>query len=233
MFNNVDSSFLSRSINKLNDEYLIKNGDEISVKLYSRKGANIVEAIKTNVTNVQDAGQMTSNSLFTVSNSGFLDLPIVGNLKVEGMTESQLKSILEKKFSADYIDPFVVLKVENRRVFLFKGNSGAVVPINRTPTSIFEVIAKSGGLDRHLSTSNVLIIRGNLKTPTVYQVDLKTFKSIQNSETILQSNDIVYIPEKNRKLYYTMQDITPVISVPLGILSTLMSSIVLIITLSK
>lgn len=233
MFNHVDSSYLSSTINKLNDDYLIRAGDELTLKLYSRKGANLVEAIRTSVTNNQETVANISNTPFVVSNTGYITFPIIGVLKVEGMTESQLKTILENKFQTDYIDPFVYLKIENRRVFLFKGNVGAVIPLNRTPTSIFEVIAKSGGLERHMSTSEILIIRGKLNKPTVYKVDLQTFKSIQNSETILQTNDIVYIPEKKRKLYHTMQDISPIISVPLAIMSTIISSVVLLVTISK
>lgn len=233
MFESVDTSYISHSIHALNDDYLIRQGDEISIKLYSRKGANLVEAIRTNVTNIQESGNTTSSLPFVVSNTGTIFLPIAGSIKVDGMTESQLKATLEAKFQHDYIDPFVYLKVENRRVFLFKGNVGSVINLNRTPTSIFEVIAKSGGLDRFMSTSDIKIIRGDLKSPQVFNVDLKTFKGIQNSETILQSNDIVYIPEKNRNLVYTMQDIGSVITVPLSIMSGIITSVVLLVTVSK
>lgn len=232
MFESADTSFIRQSIHKLNDDYLIQQGDEISVKLYSRKGANLVEAIRTSVTNAQETGVGVSTP-FIVSNSGTIYLPIVGLIKVEGMTESQLKSTLESKFQHDYIDPFVYIKIDNRRVFLFKGNTGAVISLNRTPTSIFEVIAKSGGLDRFMSTSDIKIIRGDMKNPQVFKVDLKTFKGIQNSETILQSNDIVYIPEKNRSLVYVMQDVGSVIAMPLSVFSTVLTTIVLLVTVSK
>jgi polysaccharide biosynthesis/export protein len=228
LFQNADSTFI-----RLNDDYLIRSGDEISIKLYSRKGANLVEAIRTSVTNLQENGISAIATPFIVSNTGTMVIPIIGTLRVEGMTESQLKSTLENKFQQDYIEPFVYLKVENRRVFLFKGNIGAVIPLNRTPTSIFEVIAKSGGVDRFMSTSNIMIIRGDLKKPQVYHVDLQTFKGIQTSETILQANDIIYIPEKQRKLYYTMQDISTVAAVPLAIISGVLTTVVLLVTITK
>lgn len=231
MFQKVDSSSISKSIHKLNEEYLIRPGDEINLKLYSRKGANLIEAIRTNVTNVQE-NTTNSTTPFIVSYSGMISLPIIGSLKVEGMTESQLKSTLEAKFATDYIDPFVYLKVDNRRVFLFKGNTGQVVTINRAPTSIFEVIAKSGGMDRFMSSSEIMIIRGNIQNPQVFNVNLKTFQGIQNSETILQANDIIYIPERNRKLYYTMQDLSSIISVPLAIASSILTT-VLLVTVTK
>jgi polysaccharide biosynthesis/export protein len=232
MFQGADSSSISHSIHKLNDDYLIRAGDEISIKLYSRKGANLVEAIRTGVTNIQESTNSTS-SPFIVSNTGMIIIPIIGLLKVEGMTESQLKSTLESKFQQDYIEPYVYLKVENRRVFLFKGNQGAIVTLNRTPTSIFEVIAKSGGIDRFMSSADIMIIRGDIKKPQIFKVDLQTFAGIQNSETTLQANDIVYIPEKKRKLFYAMQDLSSVIAVPLTIVSSVLTTVVLLVTVSK
>ena len=201
MFQEMKPSYVSNAIDELNDDYLIQPGDEITIKLYSRKGAQLIEAIRTNVTNAQELGSESEMSRFIVSNSGSITLPILGDLIVDSLTEYDLKKFLERKFERDYINPYIYIKVENRRVFLFKGNTGAVVALNRTPTSIFEVIAKSGGLERHMSSSEVLIIRGDIKEPTIFKVNLETFKGIRNSETILQSNDIVYIPERKRKLY--------------------------------
>ena len=126
-----------------------------------------------------------------------------------------------------------MLKIENRRVFLFRSNAASVVNLNKTPTNIFEVIAKSGGLDRYSSSSDILIIRGDLKRPTIFKVNLRTFQGIQNSEIILQSKDIVYIPEKQRKLYNTMQDISPIVTTPLAILSGIISTVVLLVTVTK
>jgi polysaccharide export outer membrane protein len=233
MFQDINTKKMSRAIDELNNDYLIQPGDEISIKLYTRQGAQLIEAVRTNVTNSQEAGQQASQSTYIVSNEGILKLPILGAIVVNNHTESRLKELLEKRFESNYIQPFVQLRVENRRVFLFKGNTASVIQLNRTPTSIFEVIAKSGGLERHHSSAEILIIRGDLKQPTIYKANLQTFQGIQNSEIYLQSKDIVYIPEKQRKLYNSMQDITPIITTPLAILSGILSTIVLLVTITK
>lgn len=233
MFQDLDTKKISRAIDELNNDYLIQPGDEITIKLYTRQGAQLIEAIKTSVTNTQETGQQMSQSVYVVSNEGKINLPVLGELIVDSLTENRLKELLEKKFEKDYIQPFVMLKVENRRVFLFKGNTASVVGLNRTPTNILEVIAKSGGLDRHLSTADILIVRGDLKQPTIFKVNLQTFQGMRNSEIILQSKDIVYIPEKQRKLYNTMQDITPIVITPLAILSGVLTTVVLLVTVTK
>ena len=230
MFQDVDAMQISQAIDRLNNEYLIQPGDEITIKLYTRQGAQLIEAIRSSVVNSSEAGAQTA---YVVSNDGKILLPLLGELKVDKLTESKLKELLEKKFERDYIQPFVMLNIENSRVFLFRSNAASVVNLNKTPTNIFEVIAKSGGLDRYSSSSDILIIRGDLKRPTIFKVNLRTFQGIQNSEIILQSKDIVYIPEKQRKFYYILQDISPILTAPSLIFSSIISTVVLLVTLTK
>ena len=233
MFQDVDAMQISQAIDRLNNEYLIQPGDEITIKLYTRQGAQLIEAIRSSVVSSAETGTQGGQAVYVVSNDGKILLPLLGELKVDKLTESKLKELLEKKFERDYIQPFVMLNIENRRVFLFKGNAAAVINLNKTPTNIFEVIAKSGGLERHISSSDILIIRGDLKRPTIFKVNLQTFQGIQNSEIILQSKDIVYIPEKQRKFYYILQDISPILTAPSLIFSSIISTVVLLVTLTK
>jgi polysaccharide export outer membrane protein len=75
---------------------------------------------------------------------------------------------------------YVIIKVTNRRVFVFKGGGGLVVNLNESPTSLIEVLAKSGGLDRTLKAYKIKIIRGDLKNPEVQLVDLSTIEGAKN-----------------------------------------------------
>jgi len=231
MFQDLNTRKISLAINELNSDYLIRPGDEISIKLFTRQGAQLIEAVKTTVTNTQEIGQQSMT--YVVSNQGIITLPILGELIVDSLTEPKLKDLLERKFEKNYIQPFVVLQVENRRVFLYKGNVANVINLNRTPTSIFEVIAKSGGLERHMNTSQIIIIRGDLKEPTIFKVNLQTFQGMRNSEIYLQSQDIVYIPETQRKLYNSVQDISPIVTAPLAILSGILFTVVLLAGFTK
>lgn len=232
MFKDVDITTISNNIDQLKTDYLINNGDEISLKIYTRKGSTLVEPIITDLVNSSRI-QTAESSNFLVSNDGIVNFPIIGKIKVSGLTENYLKNYLEKEFEKEYQSPFVVLKVENRRAFVFKGSHGLVIPLNRTPTSIFEVLAKAGGLDRNLKSSEILVIRGDIKTPTIYKVNLSTFEGIKTSEIMIQSNDIVYVQERQRPVYYALQDIAPIVTLPLAVISSTLSTIFLIVTLSK
>ena len=236
MFKEIESNKLPDKINTLTKEYKIQKGDEISLKVYTRNGMTLIDPIKSMAISANESGQnnpQIMNATFVVNNEGIIEFPIVGKMKVDGYNEEELRQILKKEFDNIYNNPFLYLKVENRRAIVFKGTEGMIVSLNRTPTNIFEVLAKSGGIDRHMKSYDIQLIRGNLKNPDIYKIDLSTLKGIQNSELLVQSNDIIYVQERRRPLYFTMVDMAPVITVPLAIVSSITSTILLFITINK
>lgn len=182
------------------DEYLIQNGDQLTLRVYSRDGFKLID--QSSLTSDQSgSGNSGSSSTalkqnqetFIVDKEGFVKLPILGEYFVKGYTERQLESILAEKFSSLYVDPFISVKVQNRRAFVFKGSTAQVVYLNQYPTNIFEVIALSGGLDRDLKAYRIKLIRGDLKNPQITLLDLSTVEGMRKSDLIVQSNDIIYI----------------------------------------
>jgi polysaccharide export outer membrane protein len=233
MFGEPNTDVIAKKIDSAKKDYIIQPGDELNIKFFTRDGASLIEPIKSEFQKNQDVNSSSSEIVYIVDNFGNVNIPLLGKIKASGMTENNLKRELENQFSEDYNSPYVVLSVTNRRAFIFKGTQAGVVTLNKTPMSIFELIAKSGGLDRHLNSSNILLVRGNPKSPTIYKLDLSTFKGIQNSETIIQPNDIVYITENKRKAYHALQDIAPIVTLPLSIISSILTTVVIIITLRR
>jgi protein involved in polysaccharide export with SLBB domain len=148
---------------------------------------------------------------FLVDPEGYANLPVLGMFYVKGYTEPELEKILEQKYSNLFVDPYVMLRVINRRAFVFLGNQATVVQLNEAPTSLFEVLARSGGLDRNLKAYDIKVIRGDLKNPQIQQVDLSTLEGIRRAELTIQSNDIVYVDQR-KKLGPAIQDIAPIFS---------------------
>lgn len=236
IFKDIESNKLPDKINTLTKEYKIQRGDEISLKVYTRDGMTLIDPIKSSAiigNEVTQSNTQIMQATFVVNNEGIVEFPIVGRKKVDGYNEEELRQILKKEFDIIYNNPFIYLRVENRRAIVFKGTQGMIVPLNKTPTNIFEVLAKSGGIDRYMKSYDIVLIRGNLKNPDIYKIDLSTLKGIQNSELLVQSNDIIYVQEQRRPLHYAMVDMAPVITVPLAILSSITSSILLFVTINK
>lgn len=209
----------------MTDSYIIQAGDELYVKLYTRDGSSLIE-------NIEKSNQIRQIETYLVQQNGMVKLPIVGDLFVVGKTENDLRQILESKLSRFYNSPYSIVKVTNRRAFVFIGESSFLVELNRSPTNIFEVISKTGVFKRQISTKDVIIYRNN-DSSRIQKLDLSSIQSISNADIIIQPNDIVYIPEKNRKLYHGVRDLSPVVTLPLSIITSTVSIVVLVLSLSK
>ena len=72
----------------------------------------------------------------------------------------------------------------------------SVVSLETRPTTLIEVIARSGGLQQYDRADKIYIIRGDLNDPLLYEVDLSQMSNIADGGMIVQSNDIIYIQRR-------------------------------------
>lgn len=186
-------------------QYIIQSGDELTVQIYSRDGFALIDIIG-------GVGGKEGSSTYLVDKDGFARIPVLGDFYVKGYTESELERVLAEKFAGLFVDPFVIIKVVNRRVILFRGSTASVIALNRTPTSLFEVLATAGGLTGQLKAYKIKIIRGDLNNPEVHLVDLSTLEGVRKTDLIVQGNDIIYIEERRNYINDVLGVIFPYIT---------------------
>ena len=238
MFKMKDYQFFELAQKQI-DQYVIQPGDEMSVRVYARDGFKLVDVIGAAGLGASGSaanssggiGQNSTNAIYyPVDNEGFVRLPIVGEMFVKGYTEKELQRILADKYAGLFVEPFVIVKVENRRALVFKGSGASVVPLNYSPTNLLEVIAKSGGLDLNLKAYNIKVIRGDMKNPEVILIDLSTLEGMRRADLIVQSNDIIYIEQKKTNIAtLILTELAPY----LGVITTITTVIILAKTFGK
>lgn len=211
------------------DNYTIQKGDLLTLRIFSRNGFDLIDVLPNETgggtnssgnfnggTNNSNGGNNISNGLppniYLVEQDGYVELPLFGRTYVLGLTENQLEDYIEERCSAIFNDPYAVLRVTNRRVFIFKGSEAAVVSLNPGPTTLIEVIAKSGGIGEDLKAYDIKILRGNLKNPEVMEVDLSTMEGLKNAQLIVQTNDVIYISQRYRVVRNINREVAPILS---------------------
>ncbi len=235
MFKQKDYQFFELAQKQM-DQYVIQPGDALTLKVYSRDGFKLVDVLS----NVRGGSDMavsmnTSNSnvgadtRYLVDAEGFTNIPVLGNFYRKGYTESELQRVLSEKYSNLFVDPYVIARVVNRRVFVFRGGIASVVELNETPTNLLEVIAKSGGLLDGTKAYNIKVIRGDYNNPQVNLVDLSTLEGLRKADLTMQSNDIVYIERRQRVVSDVLKELSPYLSV----LSTISTLIALSVSFGK
>lgn len=209
-------------------EYNIQKGDLLTLEIFSREGFDLVDVLKKTGNAAENSGQIAKYQ-YLVENDGFVEMPLYGRMYVLGYTVNDLEDIIETRSQELFNEPYAILKVTNRRAYIFKGSTAQVVSLNESPTNLLEVIAKSGGLSDELKAFNIKIIRGDLKQPEIITVDLSTIEGLRNAELIIQSNDVIYIEQRFRFASEVLSEITPILSLA----TSLTTIIVLVNNLSK
>jgi len=115
----VDSLILSNP-----PVYKINKDDKITFSVEPNEGLTL---INNNGSGNMSQGLVLTND-FLVQQDGTMNLPLLGDLKVLGMTIRQLEDTLKQRYSKYINQPFVRAKVTNQRVIVFPGRGVIVVP---------------------------------------------------------------------------------------------------------
>lgn len=218
MFRQKDYQYFDLAKKEL-DGYLIQPGDQFTLRVYARDGFKLIDIIGGLEREAVSGGASRNGFLFTVDKEGFVKLPVLGEFFVSGFTEQNLETVLAEKYAGLFVDPWVSVKVSNRRVFVFRDGQASIVQLNEVPINIIELIARAGGLDANSKAYKIKVIRGNIKAPEIYLVDLSTLEGIRKSDLTVQPNDIVIVERRRQYVTDVFKLITPYTSVATTILT--------------
>jgi polysaccharide export outer membrane protein len=193
-------------------DYVVSPSDILEFRLYTNDGSVLVDL--TAIKEQQNSISMQRSPNYLVEFDGFVRLPLIGKIEVKGHTVRELETFLEEKYSKYYIKPFVQVRVVNKRVTVFPGGSGQarVVPLTNNNMRIIEALGAVGGLIDVAKAHKIKLIRGDLKDPQVYLFDFSTLEGLQQSDFVLQANDIIYVEPRSEYFQRLVRDIAPWIS---------------------
>ena len=202
------------------EEYHITKDDKFNFYLYPNSGEKLIESISGTTTKGENLLYNNNNSVianfqYIVKGDGFVELPIIGNVKAEGLTLTQFQDSLKVKYSGQYNLPFIKVELTNQRCVIFsgQGSNAKIVPIVNNNTTLMEVIAQAGGIDARGQAKLVKLMRRVNGKREVYLIDLSTIEGLTYTDMIVQGNDYIYIEPKADLAKETVKEIAPIISI--------------------
>jgi polysaccharide export outer membrane protein len=195
------------------EEYVITPSDIIDFKLYTNDGSQLIDLTAIAGENVGRNANALSPQ-FLIEFDGFVRLPIIGRIDVKGKTINELQTLLEELYAKYYVKPFVLVKVVNKRVTVFPGGGGKaqVVALVNDNMRIIEALGAVGGITKLGKAAKIKLVRGNLKNPQVFLFDFTSLEGIQESDFVLQANDIIYVEPRSDYFQELVRDIAPIVS---------------------
>lgn len=142
-----------------------------------------------------DVYTMRSNVGYTIDPKGFIELPLVGKVKIAGLTTTQAKDTLTARLQQYLQYPTVRLYYENFRVIVLgEVYRAGVYNITNEKITIPEALGLAGDMNIYGDRENVMMVREDNGVKKYYKIDLTQRDIFSQPYYYLRSNDIIYVP---------------------------------------
>lgn len=137
---------------------------------------------------------------YLVDKMGEIDFPVLGKLKVEGISRNELAEMLKEKLSLYLKNPIVTIQFQNFKVtVLGEVKNPGCYQVSSERVSLLDALGMAGDLQINGKRKNVLIMREQGNEKIFARVDLTSSDYINTPFFYLQQNDVVYVePNKGR-----------------------------------
>ncbi|MCB0698563.1 MAG: polysaccharide biosynthesis/export family protein [Chitinophagales bacterium] len=175
-------------------EPLIHVGDILNIQITTidAKIGGIIS--NESQTNTEGAGGSEPTSGYIVDKNGYIEMPVVGRLKVAGLTTSEAKERIRETALKFYKDPLVNVRVANFVISVLGEvrNPGRYV-IATEKINIIDAIALAGDLSLGGKRGNVMLIREENGESVFTRIDMNRTDLFTSEYFYVQSGDKIYV----------------------------------------
>ena len=153
----------------------------------------VVPASQTGINSTNLVSQPTLQN-YLVNNQGEIVFPVLGTLKVGGMTTQETSELIVGR-------PIVTVRLVNYKISVIgEVSRPGVYTVNNEQVNVFEAVAMAGDLTIYGKRDNVRIIRTVDGKQNLVTINLNDENIIYSPDFYLRQNDIVYVePNKAKK----------------------------------
>jgi len=209
--------------------------EEDTNKVIYEKPLAIDDKLTLSVWNHEDISVGSVHSIYSlleengkwlaIDQQGEIKLPLVGKVKLEGLTIREATLYLENVYSKFIQNPIINLRVLNNQVtILGEVRKPGNYIFSAENIRLVTLLGKSEGFTDFARTTEIKIIRGTDK-PEEIQLDYTNAYSLMGENAIIRPGDVIYVPPtKGKSSDRFISKLIPIAS--------LISAIVLIFTVA-
>ena len=180
----------------------------------------------------QDGGAVVRQQLYLVDRDGYVELPIIGRVKMGGRTKEEVLLNLYPLVSKGLKDPVINIRLMNFKITVFgEVRQPGIHKVNSERITLPEALSLSGDLTVYGMRNNIIITREVENKVESHRVDITKVNFINSEFYYLKQNDVVYV-EPNKTMVKSSAVGTN-ISIYLTVASLLISTLAIILTNSK
>ncbi len=209
---------VTKELREAERNYVIQKNDILHLEVYANKGERIIDPNPTlsqrdNTTQTDERPVVT----YLVDLNGIAKFPVIGELKVEGLTLRQAEAIIQTEYEKYFKDSFVVLTFKNKRVIVLGAVGGLVVPLENHNVTLAEILAIAKGLPNDSKSHNIRVVRKE----QVFVIDFSTSEGFLAGNMIVEPGDIIYVEPVRKPFAEGLRDYAGLASLLISTLSLL------------
>lgn len=186
-------------------EYMIRPYDLLNINLNSyettQSTTTFINGNSSGGSTRVDAASLYVTS-YTVNDRGMIRLPLIGDLKVGGLTTAQIKDLVDEKLKEHLKYSSSTVKLASFRVTLMgEINATGVYYIYNTKTNLLQVIGMAGDFTDFADRSRVKIFREHGQETEAVFLDLTKSEFLTSDYYFLQPDDVIYIEPLKAKAW--------------------------------
>jgi polysaccharide export outer membrane protein len=209
-----DSAKTTQIINNTYKEPLIQADDilYIAIQTIDPMAGSTINALNAPAGIAANASSLLSSSSITgnqsniygnlVDKHGLVKIPVLGELKLEGLTTAQARDLITERADQFYKDPSVIVRFANFKItVLGEVQRPGTYAIPNEKLTVLDALGYAGDLTIYGIRTNILLIRrqsdGSMITA---RLNINSSSLLKSPYFYLQQNDELYIEPSHTKI---------------------------------
>ena len=175
-------------------EYKIRPHDRLSIIVYKRPELSTSSPV--------GGGSGGLGQGLLVDSNGVIRLPLIDDIRVEGLTQREAQLKLERRFKEYLKRPSIQLEVMNKRAFVLgEVNSPGPIELRNEQIPLLQLLAVAGDLTRGADRQSIMILKNYGDSIQTKVVSLTSVDSIATANQMIRPNDIIYVVPKGMRVF--------------------------------
>jgi polysaccharide export outer membrane protein len=191
---------------------IIKISDVLSIQLFTIN-AEAFPGIASTIDKQTIDNRSQYEKGFIVDSNGKVDLPLIGSVKLEGLSILEAKELLVREFEKYMDDPVVVLKHLSFKItILGEVRNPGLYYVENEKITILEALGLAGDLTYYGNREEVKVIR---KVDDVYKeilIDLTGKDMLTSQVAFLHPDDVVYVKPLKKRNFANLAPIVAIVT---------------------
>ncbi|HLT08236.1 MAG TPA: polysaccharide biosynthesis/export family protein [Cyclobacteriaceae bacterium] len=210
-------------------EYILQPFDIVDID-FASSNEDLLKAFEfTGTTNARVNSSMTGGDVYfhsgySIDKNGYVRMPIIGLVKIGGLTEEQAREKIEEAVNA-YFKEAVYVRLRTggiRFTALGEFNSVGTKMILKNRATIFDALALAGESNILAKKNELFLIRQYDGGTKIHQINLNDRRLLASPFYFIQPNDILYLQPMKIRQIGTGDNLSTSLQLGIGIVTAIL-----------